>query len=396
MIKAFKYRLLPTPEQEATLVRWMSMCRFVYNLGLETKKRAWEQRVNLGSYELMRQLTDLKNSECQWLKDCSAQTLESAIANLDEAYKRFYKGNGFPKFKKRSGRQSITFRRDSRIAGGKIFLTKIGGIDFIQHRRIGIGQIRACTVSKTPSGAFFISIAVKDENVIPEKRPVIPETTTGIDLGIKTFATLSDGQTFDNPKYLHRQLKRLRVEQRTMRRRLKIGVKIQDQSKGYHKQKLVVAKLHEKIANQRNDFLHKVSTAIIKQYDTVCLEDLNIAGMMKNGSLAKAISDVSWYEFTRLLEYKAEWYGKNIVRIGRFQPSSKTCSCCGHVLAELDLSVREWACVECGSRHDRDLNAANNIKNFGLKTQPLTANAEQSSYVGQEKSSLPRRSRVHQ
>lgn len=377
MIKVFKYRLLPTPEQETTLVRWMGMCRFIYNLGLETKIRAWEQKVNLSSYDLMKQVTELKATECKWLTECSAQSLESALANLEKAYKGFFNGKGFPKFKKRSGRQAIAFRRLARVQDQKVFLTKIGGIDFIQHRPLGEGQIRTCVVTKTPAGAFYISIMVKDATELPEKKPINSESCVGIDLGLKTFATLSDGQTFDNPKYLHHQLKRLRIELRTLKRRYKKGVKIFDQSRGYHKQKIVVARLHEKIANQRKDFLHKVSTAITKQYDTICLEDLNVAGMMKNEKLAKAIGDVSWYEFTCLLEYKAEWYGKNIVRIGRFRPSSKTCSECGYLLSDLELSIREWDCPECGTHHDRDLNAANNIKNFGLKTQPLIANARQ-------------------
>ena len=194
----------------------------------------------------------------------------------------------------------------------------------------------------------------------------------GIDVGLKTFATLSDGETFENPKYLHKQLVRLRIEQRKLDRRYKRGVKTELQSKGWHKQKMVVAKLHEKIANQRTDFLHKVSTSIVKKYDTICLEDLNIQGMIKNGSLSKAISDVSWYEFKSQLEYKAKWYGKNILTIGRFTPSSKTCSVCGIKNKELSLSDRIWTCQGCGTSHDRDANAANNIKNFGLRTKSST------------------------
>jgi putative transposase len=215
---------------------------------------------------------------------------------------------------------------------------------------------------------------VENGKELPKPKKIKEKTTVGIDVGLKTFATLSDGQKFENPKYLHQQLQRLKKEQRTLARRYKRGVKISDQSKGYHKQRLVVAKLHEKISNQRADFLQKTSTAIIKQYDTICLEDLNIAGMIKNKNLAKAISDVSWSEFNRMLEYKAEWYGKNIRYIGRFDPSSKICSVCGTINKELKLSDREWNCEKCSTPHDRDENAAKNIKIFGLRTKPSTVN----------------------
>ena len=292
---------------------------------------------------------------------------------MDKAYKGFFRGGGFPKFKKKSNDQSIQFRRWSRVDGNRIFLPKFGWVDLVLHRPLGEGEIRSVTVSKTPAGSYFVSVMIKDGSVIPEKKTIIEETGVGIDVGLKTFATLSDGQTIENPKYLHQELNRLKKEQRTLARRYKKGVKISEQSKGYHKQRLIVAKLHESISNKRRDFLQKTSTAIIKQFDTVCLEDLNVAGMMKNKSLSKAIADVSWSEFNRMLEYKAEWYGKNILRIGRFDPSSKICSHCGKINQELKLSDREWTC-ECGTRHDRDLNAAKNIKSFGLEAKPSPVN----------------------
>lgn len=376
MIKAYKYCLLPTEEQKQILAGWFGSCRFVYNLALQAKIAAWESlRKTVSSYDLKKQLTDLKHSECLWLKDCPAQSLESTIANLEDAYSNFFKrGTGFPKFKKRSAKQSVEFRQDSKVFGSQIRLTKIGLIDFVQHRPIGEGEIRTVTVSKTPAGNYFVSILVKDEKELPTKMPIVEETTVGIDVGLKTFSVLSDGQKFDNPKYLHQQLSRLKKEQRTLARRYKKGVEISEQSKGYHKQKLAVAKLHEHISNQRKDFLHKTSTAIVKQYDTICLEDLNIKGMMQNGNLAKAISDVSWHEFNRMLEYKADWYAKNIIRIGRFEPSSKTCSDCEAINTLLTLSDREWVCSNCGTLHDRDENAAKNIKSLGLRAKPSTAN----------------------
>lgn len=378
MIKAYKYRLLPTEEHKKILANWFGACRFIYNLGLETKIAAWTSlRRNVSCFDLMRQLTELKKTECKWLSDCSRQSLESALTNLDNAYTKFFKGGGFPKFKKRSSAQSMQFRQGAKIKDGKIYLTKIGWIDFIQHRPIGEGEIRTVTVSKTPANGYFVSILIKDDNELPIKKPITENTSVGIDVGLKMFATLSDGQTFENPKYLHEQLKRLRIEQRTLARRYRKGKPVNEQSKGWHKQRLVVAKLHEKIANKRKDFLHKTSTAIIKQYDTICLEDLNVKGMMKNGNLAKAIGDVSWYQFSQFLEYKAEWYGKNISYIGRFDPSSKICSNCGNIFKELKLSDRIWTCQKCGSEHDRDHNAAINIKNFGLRNQPISVNVNQ-------------------
>lgn len=378
MIRTYKYCLLPTEEQKRIFINWFGACRFIYNLGLEAKKSAWESlRVNVSYYDLAKQLTELKQKECSWLDDCPRQSLESSLSNLDKAYMHFFNGGGYPKYKNKANRQSITFRQKNKVEAGKIRLTKIGWIDFIEHRPLGVGEIRTVTVSKTPTGAYFVSILIRDENELPVKRPILDETTVGIDVGLKTFATLSDGQTFDNPKYLHEQLRRLKKEQRTLARRYKKGVATKDQSKGWHKQKLVVTKLHEKIVNKRKDFLHKTSTAIIKQFDTVCLEDLNVAGMMKNRALSKSISDVSWYQFGVFLKYKAEWYGKNVKVIGRFDPSSKICSTCGTINKELKLSDREWPCQKCGITHDRDENAAKNIKSFGSKARPSIANVKQ-------------------
>lgn len=378
MLRAYKYRLLPTEDQKQTLCGWFGMVRFIYNLGLETKITAWASaQKNMTSFDLMRQTTELKKTECTWLAECPSKSLESALVNLDNAYAKFFKGGGFPKFKKRSNNQSIYFRECLSVSNSRIRITKIGFIEFIEHRPLGDGQIRSATISKTPAGKYFVSILIKDDKELPTKKEIAEESAVGIDVGLKTFAVLSDGQTFDNPKYLHNQLKRLRIEQRTLARRYRRGVKICDQSKGYHKQRLVVAKLNEKIANQRKDFLHKTSTVIAKQYDTICLEDLNVAGMMQNRKLSKAISDVSWSEFTQMLEYKADWFGKNIVRIGRFEPSSKTCNDCGTINETLTLANREWVCANCGVLHDRDLNAAKNIKRFGLEAKPSTVNVGQ-------------------
>lgn len=380
MLKSYKYRLIPTEEQKKHFASVFGCVRFIYNLALEVKMRAWKtNETNISSYQLMKQLTELKHTECEWLKDCYSSSLESAIANLDKAYQSFFRGNGFPKFKKKNNRQSIHYRRAGRIEGNMILIPKAGWVEFIKHRELWDGEIREVVVSVNPSGEYYVSILLKDDKSFPDKKPMLEETAVGVDLGLKSFATLSDGQFFDNPKHLQVQLNRLRVELRTLNRRYKRGIKIDQQSKGWHKQRLVVSKLHQKIANQRNDFLHKVSTAIIKRYDTVCIEYLNIAGMIQNKNLAQSISCVGWGEFVRMLKYKADWCWKNISVIGRFVPSSKTCSDCGSINSDLTLSDRDWVCGICGSYHDRDINAAKNIKKIGLEAKPSIANVTQKS-----------------
>lgn len=376
MLKAYKYRLLPTQEQAAYLDRLFGSCRFVYNLALETKKRAWESKISLSSFDLINQLPDLKK-ECPWLKDFSSRPLQSEILHLGLAYSSFFKKGGFPKFKSKHSRQSATFVKEVKVVDGMLYLPRHGWIKFIEHRSLPATELRTTTISKTTTGKYFVSILVQDGKELPDKRPVGDVAAVGIDLGLKTFASLSNGSSVDNPKHLNDQLRRLRVEQRKLSRRFKKGVKVQ--SKSWYKQKLVVAKLHEKITNKRQDFLHKTSTAIIKQFDTICVEDLNIVGMKQNPNLSKAISDVSWSEFLRMLEYKAEWNGKNLIRIDRFAASSKLCSNCGHIFKELTLSIREWICENCGAYHDRDLNAAINIKKLGLEAKPSTANVTQKS-----------------
>lgn len=365
MLKAYKYRLLPSEAQKAQLAAYFGCCRFIYNLGLETKIAAYRSAGKSPSYfELTKQLTELKNSGyADWLKDCPSQSLLASLRNLDSAYTQFFKGQGFPQFKRRASLQSIQFPQKVRIEKNKIFFPKLRKVEFIEHRRVGSGLIKTVTITKTASNQYFVSILIDNKKDLPSKKKIKTNTIVGIDMGLKTFATLSDGTQFHAPKFLLEHLKRLRIEQRKLQRKFKKGVK--QQSKGYQKQKLVVAKLHEKIANRRKDFLQKTSTAIIKQYDTICLEDLNIKGMMKT-NLAKSVVDVSWYEFSRMLEYKASWYGKNIIYIGRFDPSSKICSTCGTINKELKLSDRVWTC-KCGVTHDRDKNAAINIKNFGLR-----------------------------
>ena len=341
--------------------------RFVYNLALETKQCAYASGVNVSCFDLCKQLTDLKQ-ELPWLYDSPNHALQHAITNLDTAYTNFFKGRTkYPNFKKKTGKQSFHIPEGIKIdlEKGLVFIPKLKWVSVFFSRGFK-GTIRNATVSKTPTGKHFISILVETGVPIPEKAPINRETAVGIDVGLTHFATLSDGTKIDNPRFLKKSIKRLRIEQRTMARRFKKGTKYEDQSNGYKKQKIKVALLHEKVANQRKDFLHKESTSIAKRFDTVVTENLNTAGMVKNKKLARSISDAGWGMFTEMLRYKCEWYGKNFDKIGRFEPSSKICSCCGKHKGEMKLSERFWTCTECNTKHDRDLNAAVNIRNMGV------------------------------
>lgn len=375
MLKSYKYRIYPSKEQEEKLANYFGAVRFVYNLGLETKISAWtSSKKNLTCFDLINQLSELKNTECPWLAEAPSQALQMSLRNLDNAYTAFFKGGGFPKFKSKRNKQSISFPQSVSVDFDKGFVKvpKLREIPCIFSRTFE-GKIKTVTISKTPTGKYFVSILVDNGKELPKKKKIDESATIGIDLGIKDFAILSDGTVFENQHFFKKQMKKLRVEQRSLKRKFKKGSL--EQSKNYQKQKIRVSKLHEKIVNQRKDYLHKMSSSIIKNYDTICLENLNIQDMQKNNKLSLAISELGWYKFTEILEYKAEWYGKNIIRIGRFEPSSKTCSSCGKINKELKLSDREWTC-QCGITHDRDANAATNIKNFGLRASTISVKTE--------------------
>tara|TARA_R110000868_G_scaffold76573_3_gene220132 strand:+ start:12317 stop:13498 length:1182 start_codon:yes stop_codon:yes gene_type:complete len=358
MLKAFKYKLNPNEEQIVLINKHIGACRYIYNLALETKQMAYAgNKVNLSYFELHSQLKELKE-ELPWLKELNSQSLQQAITNLDKAYTAFFKGqNDFPKYKKKSNGGSFNVPQNVRIIDGKLIIpkfTKKNGIDIILHREIK-GEIRQATISRTPTGKYFVSILCETGEQNISKNNIKEETTIGIDLGIKDFAITSNGEVFENPKYLRKAHDKLKYIQKKY-----------SKNKG-KKTKQKLAKLHEKVTNKRKDFLHKVSTKLIRENQTICLENLNVSGMIKNHNLAQSISDVSWSTFVNMLEYKGEWYGTNILKIGRFEPSSKTCSNCGNINKELTLKDREWTCVKCNTEHDRDVNAAINIKNFSLR-----------------------------
>ncbi len=360
VLKANKYRLYPSDSQKELLDKHFGSVRFIFNLALETKTWAYStQKVNISRYELQVQLKDLKE-ECVWLKEVNSQSLQVALLNLETAYINFFKGRGkFPNFKKRSGKQSFLCPQKVMIKNGGLYIPKFReGIKIILHRSIK-GIIKSATLSKTATDKYFVSILTETKEVIPYKKEIDPNSTVGIDLGIKTFAVLSDGTEFENPKYLNHSLQRLKVLQRRSSRKIK-------GSNNKKKSLKRVAKLHEKITNQRKDFLHKVTDAITKQYDTICVEDLAVSNLMKNHKLARSISDAGWGVFGTFLQYKADWRGNNVLGIDRFEPSSKLHNTCGYINKNLLLSDREWTCPNCGNIVLRDVNAAINIKNFAL------------------------------
>ena len=319
-------------------------------------------------FDLIKQTTEAKK-ELTWLSEVPSQALQMSLRNLDNAFTNFFRhGAAFPRFKSRYRKQSFQLPQGVRVdfEGGRVFIPKCKWIPSVLHRRFE-GTIKTTTVSRTATGKYFVSILVDLPIKAAKPKPVNPATAVGLDLGIKTFLVTSDGEEFENQKFLSRNLKRLRVEQRSLARKEK-------GSQNREKQRLVVAKLHEKIRNQRSDYLHKLSTDLLDRYDTLCFEDLHIKGMVKNRPLARSISEQGWAEFRRMCEYKAETYGKHVVQIGRFEPSSRMCSVCGATNHSLKLSDRCWQCASCSTIHDRDVNAAINIKDFGMRSHPLSAN----------------------
>ena len=369
MLKGFKYRLYPNEEQKNLLEKHFGSVRFIYNLALETKMNAYNgNKVILSRMDLQKQVVDLKQ-DCKWLKEINSQSLQVSLLNLDNAYKKFFKTKiGFPKFKKKSHKNSFSVPQSVVIDNDELFVPKFkSGIKMIVDRKYK-GTIKSATISKTVTGKYFVSILCETGEIIPEKKFIKSETTIGIDLGIKDFLIFSDGRKINNTHFYKNNLNFLKFLQRKLSKQ---NIK----SNRYKKTKQRIGSHHEYITNQRQDFLHKLSTEITNQYDTICLEDLNVKGMIKNHNLAQSIQDVSWSEFTRMINYKSEWKGKNVIQIPRFYPSSKTCSSCGYIYTKLTLDIREWICPVCGEKHDRDVNAAKNIKNWPMECRLLNVEA---------------------
>jgi putative transposase len=319
----------------------------------------------LSRFDIQADLPGLKKAEdTKWLKEVNSQSLQASLENLDRAYKAFFKQHkGFPKFKnKHKSKQSYSIPQHSDVDFEKCLLIvpKMKPISIRFHRDFE-GKIKTITIKKTTTNKYFASILVETKDVVKKPKAIKESTTIGLDLGIKDFAVLSTGEKIANPKTLKQYEHKLKKAQQQVSRKTKGG-------KNREKAKLKIAKVHEKIANVRKDFLHKLSYRLTheSQVNSIVIEDLNVLGMVKNHKLAKSISDCSWSEFVRQLEYKSEWYGKNLITIGRFEPSSKLCSNCGTINQDLTLKDREWTCKSCGSIHDRDINASINIKNIGL------------------------------
>jgi putative transposase len=359
MLKAYKYKLKPNDEQKVLLNKHLGSIRFVYNFFLNERKKEYEDNKNtINYYDNAKALTELKKrEEYSWLNEINSQSLQDGLKNLETAYKNFFKfKKGFPKFKSKRNRSSFSVPQSVRLENGKLKIPKFKEpIDLILSRKF-TGKIKQCTISKTPTNEYFVSILVETEHKkLPKTGKIV-----GIDLGIKDFVITSDGYKYKNNRYTRTYQTLLKNAQKHLSRKKK-------GSNRYEKQRLKVAKLHKKITNSRLDNLHKISTELIRKYDKIILEDLNVKGMIKNHKLAKDISDVSWSKFMELLTYKAEWNDKEIVKIDRFFPSSKTCNCCGYINQNLKLDMREWTCPSCNTKLDRDLNASINILKEGYK-----------------------------
>lgn len=372
MFRATKYRIYPNAGQERLLSKHFGCVRWLYNRGLAAKVEAWTKRKeNLSRFDIQATLPDLKKAEdTAWLKEVNSQSLQSALVNLDMAYTRFFREKkGFPKFKSKHHRQSFQVPQSGAVGEDFVKIPKVGKLK-ASISRPAEGKIKTITISKTPTGKYFASVLSETDEELPPKLPVTEAGTVGIDLGLKRFAVLSTGEVVTNPRPLKQRLKSLQRAQRRMSRRTK-------GSNNRDKQRRRVARIHERVANTRNDFLHKLTTRLVNdsQVDSLAIEDLAVSNMAKNRRLARSIADAGWGTFRTFLEYKAERAGKNVLVIGRFEPSSRTDHKSGAYLPDLTLKDRVIHHAD-GTVTDRDLNAAINIKRFALHPQNKSVASE--------------------
>lgn len=369
--KAFKFRLYPNKVQQAELAKQFGAVRFVYNHYRAVREGYYlDTGTGLTYNDCAHDLSDILKDDYPWLKEADSQVLQQALQDLDRAYQNFFAGRvAYPNFHRKHAKQAIRYPQRFKLNNKRIYLPKVGWVKGVFHRELE-GQMKNCTVTKTKSGRYFVAIHCELAADDPTPKPA----QIGIDLGLKTFARLSNGDERQKPKYLYRSERRLKIRQRRLSRKGK-------GSNGRKQARLPVAKLYERIANQRKDFQHKLSRALVDTFGTIAFESLNVAGMVKHHNLAKAISDASWAQFVQFCAYKQAWANGQVLRVDRFFPSSKLCSDCGHKHKNLTLNMRQWVCLNCGSIHDRDTNAAINI----LK-QATVGTTE--SYAGGEMSQL--------
>jgi putative transposase len=358
MLNATKFRIYPTSEQEHSLSCQFGCARWAWNWALAETQKAYKDTGKGLTFVTMCASLPLLKQENEWLSETDSQVLQASIRHLAAAFQNFFEKRArYPRFKSKHGKQSIQYPQRVKLGGNKIYLPKVGKVEAVIHREI-VGRIKTVTVSKNPCGHYYASI-LTDDGI-----PMMPISTEGkaigVDVGLTHLAITSDGSKFDNPRWISKSEKNLKRKQQSLSRKKK-------GSNSRNKARLLVARVHERIANQRRDYLHKVSRKIVDENQVIVTEDLNVKGMTANHNLAKAVSDVGWGTLTSFLKYKAERDGKAFVKVSRWYPSSKVCSECGYQNSKMPLDVRSWTCPSCSKHHDRDINAARNIRDEGLR-----------------------------
>ena len=371
MLLAYKYRIYPTKEDKILLAKHFGCCRFLYNYFLTYRKNEYEQGNKVSYYMTQKELTKMKaKEEYSWLNEVASQSLQMAIQQLDNAYKRFFRQQGgYPNYKsKHDSTQSCSFPQNIKLEGNRVFLPKFmkNGIKINLHRNIPEGSsIKQATITKK-NDKYYISISFDDNLPIP--KPIIAKSSIGLDMGINSLIATSKDVKIANPRYTKKYARMLKLASRHLDRKQHSRKKgdTTPKSKRYLKQQRKVARIYEKIANSRSDYIHKITNEITNQYDVICIEDLNVKGMIKNHKLSKHIADVAWGELRRQLEYKSESKGKILIKVDRWLPSSQTCSSCLSPTGKKPLNIRKFTCPICGTTHDRDINAAKIIEYYGL------------------------------